>query len=100
MRSMSTLTAGSLLLALTGHAQDRTPQAGETGQDAVRQQQMQDPRGFRRLRVPGPVVEKNVAKLTKGLHWYKSLSSALTAGRRQGKPVVFIQALGDLQGFL
>lgn len=100
MRRVLAFTACSLLLALTVQAQDRVQEGERSPDDAFIQQRMKDPRGFRSLRMPGDRVEKNVEKLTKKLHWYKSLSSALTAARRQGKPVVFIQALGDLDGFL
>lgn len=100
MRRVLAFTAGSLLLALTVHAQDRVQEGERSPDDALLQKKMKDARGFRSLRLPGDRVEKNVEKLTKELHWYKSLSSALTAGRRQGKPIVFIQALGDLDGFL
>ena len=57
-------------------------------------------RSFNRLTVSGEEVAKNVKRLTKEMHWHKSLASALAAGRQQGKPVVWIQALGDLKGFL
>ena len=57
-------------------------------------------RSFRKLTVPGVEVAKNVKRLTTELRWHKNLSSALAAGRAKGKPVVWIQALGDLKGFL
>ncbi len=55
---------------------------------------------FRRLTVPGDEVAKNVKRLTTELRWHKNLSAALAEGRAKGKPVVWIQALGDLKGFL
>ena len=55
---------------------------------------------FRKLTVPGTEVAKNVKRLTTELRWHKSLSGALAEGRSKGKPVVWIQALGDLKGFL
>ena len=55
---------------------------------------------FRKLTVPGEEVARNVKRLTTELRWHKSLSGALAEGRSKGKPVVWIQALGDLKGFL
>ena len=45
-------------------------------------------------------VAQNVRKLTTEMRWYSSIGSALGAARSKGKPVVWIQALGDLDGFL
>ena len=58
------------------------------------------PRSFKKLVVSGDEVATNVKRLTTELRWHKNLSSALAAGRSKGKPVVWIQALGDLKGFL
>lgn len=63
-------------------------------------QQRQTPRSFRRLEVPGDEVESNVRTLLRKLRWHSSLSGALQSARAKGKPVVWIQALGDLNGFL
>ena len=52
----------------------------------------------RKLRVDGDTVAASVKRL-KTLHWYKTLSGALSAGRKQNKPVLWIQALGKLTGF-
>ncbi len=93
------LTSATLLtgpLAAQDREQGQRPQARESDKRESRR----DARAFRRLRVSGDEVAKNVRKLTKELRWHKSLSSALASGRRQGKPVVWIQALGDLDGFL
>lgn len=57
-------------------------------------------RSFNKLKVSGEDVAKNVERLTTEMRWHKHLGSALAAGREQGKPVVWIQALGDLKGFL
>lgn len=101
MKNAIGLWAGALLLATTTVAQDRgqqdRPKRLEDSWDRVK---MHEARKFRRLKVSGEQVAKNVRKLTKELKWYKNLGSALAAGRREGKPVVWIQALGDLDGFL
>lgn len=60
----------------------------------------QEAREFRQLEVDGDTVAFNVRKLRKGLRWHNTLAGALQSGRNQGKPVVWIQALGDLDGFL
>ena len=57
-------------------------------------------RSFRHLKVPGEQVEQNVKKLVSELRWYTSLRAARGAGKAKDKPVVWIQALGDIDGFL
>ena len=57
-------------------------------------------RSFRHLKVPGEQVAQNVKKLVSELHWYKSLRAARTAGKTSDKPIVWIQALGNIDGFL
>jgi hypothetical protein len=59
-----------------------------------------DARSFRKLQVTGDDVAKNVHKLRTELKWYKTMSGALKAGRSKGRPIVWIHALGDLDGFL
>ena len=67
---------------------------------AKSKQARRDAREFQQLQVPGETVALNVRKLRRELHWHSTLSGALRAGQNQGKPVVWIQALGDLDGFL
>jgi hypothetical protein len=101
MKYVIGLWTGAVLLATTGLAQDQGQQAQPKRlEDTSSRTKMREARSFRRLKVSGEQVEKNVRKLTKELKWHKSLGSALAAGRREGKPVVWIQALGDLNGFL
>jgi hypothetical protein len=45
-------------------------------------------------------VYKNVRTLTKELVWHKDLAQARTAAAKSGKPIVLIQALGDLTGYV
>ncbi len=98
MRTTALLFAGSMLLATILPAQ---------GQSQPRLRPPQPARGqkleawsFRRLTVPGEEVAKNVKRLTTELRWHRTVGSALAAGRSSGKPVLWIQALGDLKGFL
>ncbi len=100
MKTTALLLAGSMLLATTLPAQGpqypqkpRPSHGPSCGQKA-------DARSFRRLRVPGEEVAKNVKRLTKELHWYRTLGGALASGRSKGKPILWVQALGDLKGFL
>ena len=53
---------------------------------------------FFRLKVPAKKVAPAVRKVTK-LRWHKTLTHAMRDARAQGKPILFIQALGDLKGF-
>lgn len=97
--TLTFLVCSSLLVsALSAQGQTQAPQPSslikKTGNPN------RDARSFRKLQVPGPAVADNVRKLRKELHWYKTLSGALTAGRAKGRPVVWIHALGDLDGFL
>ena len=90
---------GCTMLAPTLFAQSqgrRSPQ--ETV--AARQGVPTNARQFRRLRIPGEEVEKNVGRLTEELHWFKTLGGALGSGRAKGRPILWVQALGELDGFL
>jgi hypothetical protein len=53
---------------------------------------------FRRLKVPGKEVAPAVRKLLK-LRWHKSLRAAAYQARTEDKPILWIQALGDLRGY-
>ncbi len=82
-------------------------QANQQGNKQVKKQAkkmdrraMRAARSFKRLQVPGEQVASNVARLKRELRWHKNLGSALEAGRDSKKPVLWIQALGDLDGFL
>jgi hypothetical protein len=90
-----TLTFGALPAPAQGVAPDQgRPSTAPSRTDTHTAQ------SFRRLRVPGEEVEQNVRRLTGELRWHSTLTSALIAGRAAGKPVVWIQALGDIDGFL
>jgi hypothetical protein len=54
----------------------------------------EEARRFRELKVSKFVVNKRVRKLT------KKLDRALAASKRSGKPLVWIQALGRLTGYV
>jgi hypothetical protein len=54
---------------------------------------------FRKKQVKGAELKKAVDKVLKGLHWYDKLADAKAAAAAAGKPVLWIQALGDVNGF-
>ncbi len=54
---------------------------------------------FRQLRVPGRRVQKAVRKLNR-LHWHKKLKNAARDAAVENKPILWIQALGDLKGYV
>jgi hypothetical protein len=60
----------------------------------------EEARRFRELKVSKFVVNKRVRKLTKKLVWHTKLDRALAASKRSGKPLVWIQALGRLTGYV
>ena len=53
---------------------------------------------FFRLKVPAKKAAPAVRKVTK-LRWHKTLGKALSDAKSKRKPVLYIQALGDLKGF-
>jgi hypothetical protein len=56
---------------------------------------------FRRnYRVSEADLQANVKKVTTSLQWHHSLAEALQTGRQQDKPILWIHALGELDGFL
>lgn len=65
-----------------------------------RQAELKQARAFRKLRVPGEQVASRVEKLTTELVWHDSLEGALATAREQNRPVLWIQALGELKGYL
>ncbi len=64
------------------------------------QRPMKEARAYRKLEVDGDAVIANVEKLTTELTWHGDLAAARDAARASGKPVLWVQALGDLDGYL
>ncbi|MEE8143399.1 MAG: hypothetical protein V3T77_09890 [Planctomycetota bacterium] len=54
---------------------------------------------FRRMQLSGTEVRANVNKLLE-LHWHNDLQLAQQDAQDLGKPILWIQALGDLEGNL
>lgn len=55
-------------------------------------------RKFRSTKVPGRKVAPAVRKLLK-LRWHRSLRDAASQAGKKRKPILWIQALGDLRGY-
>jgi hypothetical protein len=49
-------------------------------------------------KIPSKVVEKQVKKLTQKVHWYGSLDEAKEKARKANNLVLWLHALGDLDG--
>lgn len=54
---------------------------------------------FRRLRVPGKQVLRAVHTLKRQLTWHGRLQGAVRTAKQADKPIVWIQALGNLRGY-
>jgi hypothetical protein len=53
---------------------------------------------FFRSKLDGKRAAPAIRRVTR-LKWHKSLTKAAAQATREGKPIFFIQALGDLTGF-
>ena len=54
---------------------------------------------FRGSKITGSKVVRSVSKL-KRLEWHKKMARAARQARAENKPIVWVQALGDLTGFV
>jgi hypothetical protein len=50
------------------------------------------------VKLPSEAVEKQVNKLTQKVHWYASLDEAREKAKKENKLVLWLHALGDLDG--
>ncbi|HEX5054217.1 MAG TPA: hypothetical protein VFZ65_20735 [Planctomycetota bacterium] len=50
-------------------------------------------------KLAGKDLKKAVAKVTKTLKWCDTLTEARTAAAAHGKPILWVQALGEIDGF-
>ena len=69
-----------------------------TGFGGDESEETRQAREFQKLRVPGVKVNRLIRKVRK-LKWYSSLAKAKQAARRQSKPILWIQALGNLNSY-
>ena len=53
---------------------------------------------FQRLELPGAKVRAGVRKVVSAFTWHRDLDQAASVARAQGKPIVWVQALGELRG--
>ena len=61
---------------------------------------LRDARKYRQLRMPGDQVRVAATRLATELTWHDDLSAAQRVAKRNGKPILWIQTLGDLEGLL
>jgi hypothetical protein len=54
--------------------------------------------GGKSPKIPGSTVEKRVAKPTEKLAWHSSLEETKALAKEQKKPILWLHALGDLEG--
>ena len=54
---------------------------------------------FRKLRVDGQDVHDAVGSLLRSIRWHSGLRGALRAAADSRKPLLWIEALGDLRGY-
>ncbi len=59
-----------------------------------------DARKFQWVEVDGKKLQPRVQRLIHDLTWHKTLAAAKTEAARTGKPILWIHALGDIDGFL
>ncbi len=70
----------------------------ETGFVGVESEEAKKAREFQKLRISGVKVNRLVRKVRK-LKWHSSLYKAKQAAKRQNKPILWIQALGNLNSY-
>jgi hypothetical protein len=56
-------------------------------------------RQFRQLQVRGSQLTRAVTTVTRSLAWHDKLDAAARVAAAEGKPILWIQALGTLQGY-
>lgn len=54
---------------------------------------------FLRQRIAGKDLEQAVARSTGSLRWHKTMASARDEARARSRPILLVQALGELDGF-
>ena len=97
--SPALLSVALLASPLLAQQQGQTKRQGPTSRPTVSHKAKSKARKFRQLELPGDQVAKNVEKLT-SLKWHKTLGGALKSARDQKKPLLWIHALGDIDGYL
>ena len=54
---------------------------------------------FRGTKVDGNDLKRAVKRVTDELKWHKKLSAAQQDAKQSGKPILWLQLLGDLDGY-
>lgn len=55
--------------------------------------------GFLRTRIEGRELQKRIDRMLKELDWHEDLESTAVAACATGKPILWVQMLGDVDGF-
>ena len=109
---MLRIGALSLAVALCGSmvlAQDKDPKGWSDRIKELEQKRAKmpeeraakrDARSFQWLEVDGKKLQPRVQRLIQDLHWHKTLAAAKAEAKRTGKPILWIHALGEVDGFL
>ncbi len=92
--STATAQAPATSSPLTGPIVLSSPYGGDKNSKAT-----DEARAFQLKRVSGRTVHKAVRKLRK-LTWHSKLERAQKQAQLTNKPIVWIQALGDLKGYV
>ena len=56
-------------------------------------------REFRKSRVVGRELSTSIDNVLKSMRWHETLRGARVSSASRGKPILWIQALGDLDGY-
>jgi len=96
--SLFSVALASMVLAAGAAAQPRPSAAAVTAAWAERDQVLREQPSFDQLQVPGNEVRAGVRRALTELTWHRTLAQATSAARLEGKPIVWVQALGDLRG--
>src|SRR5262245_56177015 len=97
------MTWAAVALQTTASAAAATPAANSTG-DCPTPAAPLDPevvaaRAFQEVRVAGRDLKDSVGRVLGGLDWREKLEDARATAAATGQPILWIQSLGDLDGF-
>ena len=55
---------------------------------------------YRQLKVTGDELKSNIERLTSELTWYTSMEAVKEEAKKQDKPILWLNVLGEIDGFL
>ena len=105
MRLHSATLPVGLVLVISATTPGQTLTRSRSGEPTIGQMRCAAPtrvttavRKFLDLRVSGEENRARTTRLVQQLNWHQSLATALRAGRKSGRPIVYIHALCDING--